>query len=43
MATKSITKSIDINDEQAARKLVEALGEAERLTESLIPDTIYTS
>lgn len=32
MATKSITKSIDINDEQAALELVEALEEAERLS-----------
>lgn len=34
MATKSITKSIDINDEQAALELVEALEKAEKLTES---------
>ena len=32
MATMSITKSIDINDEQAALELVEALEEAERLS-----------
>ena len=32
MATKSITKSIDINDEQAALELVGALEEAERLS-----------
>lgn len=38
MATKSITKSIDINDEQAALELVEALEEAERLSKLTRPN-----
>ena len=38
MATKSITKSIDINDEQAALELVEALEKAERLSKLTKPN-----
>ena len=40
MATKSITKSIEINDEQAALKLAEAFEKAEKLTESKKCDMI---
>ena len=41
MATKSITKSIEINDEQAALKLAEAFEKAEKLTESKKCDMIH--
>ena len=38
MATKSMFKTVEINDEQAALELVEALEEAERLSKLTKPN-----